>query len=369
MQSRTWNGKSASGSGTTDCSAFVSACLIHAGFLTGSCNNYNTGNLRAACLKAGAVDVTSQVNLTTCAGMQTGDILLRDTGAWAYQHVEFYIANNRRMGAHGKSTQDGGSGGTRAETVSIKGYYNSPWSVVLRFTGGGTASDDLHWRQSGNYNSSYVVNGYSSFSHMDDNCINNAIIVAQYFSSIGYTKEAICGILGNWSYESGINPDIWNWQGASSSASYSFTKGGTSYTFSKTDSGYGLGQWTPAHGGGNYFASNYAPSDWMSDADANGNGQLEFSEWISNNGQWNTANSKGWSWSDFKSATDTPEVMAEMFHRWWEYWSGGADSSLPTRIQYAREWYNKWDDWYQAGSGEQGNAHKLFWLIAKGVIL
>ena len=58
---------------------------------------------------------------------------------------------------------------------------------------------------------------------------NNAELILNYLTSKGWTKNAVCGMLGNMQTESTINPDVWE----------SFNSG-------NTQGGYGLVQWTPA---------------------------------------------------------------------------------------------------------------------------
>ena len=66
-------------------------------------------------------------------------------------------------------------------------------------------------------------NNYLSQSQME----NNAMIVYDYLSKQGWSKNAICGAIANMQAESTINPGLWE-------------KGNA------TNPGYGLVQWTPA---------------------------------------------------------------------------------------------------------------------------
>lgn len=70
--------------------------------------------------------------------------------------------------------------------------------------------------------------------------IENAREIYSILSGLGWTLNAVCGLLGNVGYESGYNP--WRWQGDSIGTSSSGL-------------GYGLVQWTPA---GNYINDNVA---------------------------------------------------------------------------------------------------------------
>jgi hypothetical protein len=71
----------------------------------------------------------------------------------------------------------------------------------------------------------YSKNAYLSPEEMTA----NATYILNYFTAAGWTKNAVCGMLGNMQTESTINPGIWE----------SFDAGNMSR-------GYGLVQWTPA---------------------------------------------------------------------------------------------------------------------------
>lgn len=68
-------------------------------------------------------------------------------------------------------------------------------------------------------------NSYLNLSQMKD----NAQYILDYLIARGWTKNAICGMLGNMQRESTINPGIWQ----------NLDSGNTAL-------GYGLVQWTPA---------------------------------------------------------------------------------------------------------------------------
>ena len=259
------------------------------------------------------------------------------------------------------------------------------WLYANNLLSGATPEAELHWISKGNFTksgSSITVSGYSPYAYTSAECCNNANIVANYcINTLGMTKQATCGILGNMTHESGINPNIFN----ASGGTWTFTSGGHTYTATGTDSGYGLCQWTYlANGHVSPLTESGCPSNVFDDdtagADANGNWQLQCIETFANRGQWNVANSRGWSWSDYKNNTIDVEDSAEMFFRWYEYWSGGTDGSHPQRRAYAKHWYDTWDDWYGAGSIPAGGLDPYsgssyeermgkFWLIAKGVVL
>ena len=71
----------------------------------------------------------------------------------------------------------------------------------------------------------YSSNSYLSYSQMKV----NAQYILDYLIAKGWTKNAVCGMLGNMQRESTINPGIWQ----------NLDAGNTSL-------GIGLVQWTPA---------------------------------------------------------------------------------------------------------------------------
>lgn len=66
------------------------------------------------------------------------------------------------------------------------------------------------------------------FLNMDEMRVNAEYILA-FLSQRGWTRNAVCGMLGNMQSESTINPGIWQ-----------------SLDFGNTSGGFGLVQWTPA---------------------------------------------------------------------------------------------------------------------------
>ena len=65
-------------------------------------------------------------------------------------------------------------------------------------------------------------NGYLTNAEIE----GNAVEVANYFTTQGWSRNAICATLGNMSGESGVNPGIWE-------------------NLTPYGGGYGLTQWTP----------------------------------------------------------------------------------------------------------------------------
>jgi hypothetical protein len=142
----------------------------------------------------------------------------------------------------------------------------------------------------------------------------NAQYILDYLTPKGWTKNAICGMLGNMQSESTINPAIWQ-----------------SLDSGNLDGGFGLVQWTPA--------SKYI--DW-----ANANG-LPYEEMdsnlarilyeVENNIQWINGNM---TFKEFTTSTDTPYNLAMNFLSSYER---PANPDQPNRGNQAQYWFDNLD--------------------------
>lgn len=108
-----------------DCSSLVCHVVQEAGIPVMDNGASYTGNMRDAFLKSGFVPV--KVNLATCQGMKRGDILLNDQS-----HTAIYIGNKQIVQAGGPNGHPE-PGDQTGEEIKVMGYYNFPWSVVLRY--------------------------------------------------------------------------------------------------------------------------------------------------------------------------------------------------------------------------------------------
>jgi surface antigen len=156
----------------------------------------------------------------------------------------------------------------------------------------------------------YSSNSYLSTSQMKV----NAEYILNYLTARGWTKNAVCGMLGNMQRESTINPGIWQ----------NLDSGNTSL-------GYGLVQWTPAT---KYFS-------W---ADSNGlershmDSQLKRILWELENGeQYYSTSSYPESFSEFTKSTKDVTYLASAFLH--NYERAGVSAELE-RQQNAQYWYN-----------------------------
>ena len=85
-----------------------------------------TGNMPEAFIRCGAVDVAGQVNLATGAGLQRGDVLVN-----RQNHAALYVGNG--MIVQARTDLDGAPGDSSGQEIRKQGYYNYPWTNVLRF--------------------------------------------------------------------------------------------------------------------------------------------------------------------------------------------------------------------------------------------
>jgi hypothetical protein len=138
----------------------------------------------------------------------------------------------------------------------------------------------------------------------------NAQYVLNYLLGKGWTKNSICGMLGNMQSESSINPARWQ-----------------SDVIGDMSAGFGLVQWTPA--------SKYI--DW-----ANANG-LSYPEMdsnlarilyeVDNNIQWINSNM---TFKEFTTSTDTAYNLAMLFLSSYER---PANPDQPNRGTQAENWF------------------------------
>lgn len=142
----------------------------------------------------------------------------------------------------------------------------------------------------------------------------NAEYILSYLLGAGWTKESICGMLGNMQSESSINPGIW--QG--------LDEGNMSL-------GFGLVQWTPAS---NYI--NWANSEGLDYKEMDSNlARIEYE--VKNNIQWINADM---TFQQFTQLTISPEECAELFLHSYER---PANPNQPNRATQARYWFDTLD--------------------------
>lgn len=118
-----------------DCSSFLSQIWTEVGVNVKGYGASWTGNMRSAFLKAGFVDVTALVDLSTGTGLFPGDVLLNES-----YHTEMYIGNGRLVGASINelgTVRGGQTGDQTGREIRVCPYYvySHGWDCVLRFMG------------------------------------------------------------------------------------------------------------------------------------------------------------------------------------------------------------------------------------------
>jgi LysM repeat protein len=159
----------------------------------------------------------------------------------------------------------------------------------------------------------YISNNYLTKEQMKV----NARYIYDYLTNRGWSKEAICAVLGNMQTESNINPGIWE-----------------GLDDSNIKGGFGLVQWTPSN---KYIK-------WAKDnglGDVNMDSQLkrilyevERDDKEPNSLQWQN---KNMNFRQFTQSTDSVETLANVFMNSYER---PYDSDQPKRGEQARYWYN-----------------------------
>ena len=175
---------------------------------------------------------------------------------------------------------------------------------------------------------------------------HNATKVYNYFVGLGWSRSAIAGIIGNMQLESWLSPALVEGthrsQAPNSAANLSDVPNSAMINFyDRNGSGYGLGlvQWdgytstAPAGQKLVSFAERYNIT-WY-----DGDTQLyRIQREYETNIQWSPATINGtrWTWSNFVTNNETPEVSAKIWRVCYEVAAAGTDD---TRQSNARYWY------------------------------
>lgn len=281
-----------------DCSSFVISAYETAGIPVRTNGATYTGNMYNVFLACGFQDVTSQINLSTGAGLISGDVLLHHQN-----HTELCIGGGRIVGASINELGGITGGATGDQTggeIRETNYYNYVWNCVLRYpeTGSGISKDDVT-----------SANRYLTQAEME----KNAAYIWAYLSRCGWSMSAVAGMLGNMQSESTINPGIWE----------SFNTGNLS-------GGFGLVQWTPASKYINWCsAQGLEPSDIDSALQ-----RIEYE--VSAGEQWLETSTYAISFAEFKVSTANPNYLAMAFLANYER---PLDPNQPQRGTQAEAWF------------------------------
>ena len=324
-----------------DCSSLISYALYQAGFrftttggydqihqavnspdgYTGNINYTVTWGLYYALPSCGFTKTT----ITSPSQYRVGDILLTN------QHVVmvsqtynsstgyYYTAEAHGVSASSWALQVGEYG--RSSVYGSCYRLSSQTATGTTGTGDSPATSSLSWSQKGNY-SNGKVNG--NYNLTETQKMNNLKLIYAYLGYLGWSKNARIGVMANMQCEGIVNPECYNYSSQKSSG---------------TDSGYGLCQWTGFDSSGKtldnmtgspYIQSSYCPSDFHTNAKANGEGQLNYLH--NYTGQWN-ASGAGLSWANYKVSTNSARWCTEKFFRYYEMYSGNDDGTLYKRLE------------------------------------
>lgn len=146
--------------------------------------------------------------------------------------------------------------------------------------------------------------------------IDNAQFIMDFLYSAGWSKNAICGVLGNMETESTMNSGLWE----------SLDEGNMS-------NGFGLVQWTPVSDLVVWLDANGYKNNWT-----NITGQLKrlLAE-VKDGGQWYTKAPYTLTFTEFTHSTQTPEYLAGAFIKCYER---PYNSDQPIRGTQATVWFN-----------------------------
>lgn len=161
----------------------------------------------------------------------------------------------------------------------------------------------------------------------EEESLNNAQIVANYFLNKGWSRNAISALCGNMRYESSINPNIWEY--------------GYDHSLER---GYGLVQWTPATKYINWANSNNL--DWTK-----GTSQLARIDYEQQEGiQWIATSQFSISFNEFTYSLQGVAYLTEAFGACYER-PFDLSESITSRIAFANRCYNELE-WKGGGSEE-----------------
>ena len=155
----------------------------------------------------------------------------------------------------------------------------------------------------------YSSNTYLSLSQMQV----NARFIYNYLGTRGWTKNAICGMLGNMQTESTINPGLWQ-----------------NRDQGNTNLGYGLVQWTPAT---KYleWARSYGYSTTQIEPQL-----LRIIYEVNHGLQWISTDEYPLSFLEFQKSTESPSYLAQAFLKCYER---PKNQTQPKRSEQAEYWW------------------------------
>lgn len=180
------------------------------------------------------------------------------------------------------------------------------------------------------YNNYWIASDqYLNQQHRDE----NARLIYDYLTNLGWTPQSVAGILGNMDVESSMNPALIEGRG------YHTLPTNNSVLAITTQTGVGLVQWTgttntpPAGQKLASFAIRYN-KEWYDGELQCFRLEREYDEDLQFD--HGTVDGVSYDWQVYTSSTETPEQLAKVWQTLYE--RGGTDTQ--TRQQKARYYYN-----------------------------
>lgn len=296
-----------------DCSSLMSKALTVGGYFTVN-PWFSTSGMRA---KMAAIGWQEYDPSTT--PWQAGDIVLKIDRPNEVNHTEMVYQGDGTggvtMGAHWAKP-------VFADQVSINTTRSngSQYDILFRDPGGGPVGATWHQSDgSGGLTSAQIT--------------DNAVLIRFYFSALGATEEAICAVLGNLQYESGLDPNKY-YGGVIGSAT-----------------AYGLPQFHPTSKYQDLAAQNNID---ITDADENGPFQLDVIG-LDILGDWYPTTDYPYTLQQFLALTDL-ETATKAFCFCYER---PGTTFNQQRLTYAQAWYGF--DWPADPGGQIGRYYYWLW--------
>lgn len=158
---------------------------------------------------------------------------------------------------------------------------------------------------------------YTSNTYLNDSQkATNAQCILNYLRSRGWSKNAICGMLGNFEKESTINPGLWQ-----------------NREPNNLDNAFGLPQWRPSRTYVNWANQNGYTIGAM-------DAQLDRLEWEVNTGQggkYDPVSPYLMTFPQFKTSMQSVDYLARAFLYNYEKAGSGSEAE---RVSYAVKWWN-----------------------------
>lgn len=116
------------------CSSFVNEAWRQAGVELPKSETVYTKDMQKIYTKVGFEIITDEVNVKTGKGLIASDVVLKPV-----YHTELYLGNGMLAGARGNANsgkpENGKAGDQSGNEITVSGYYNYPWTIVLRYVG------------------------------------------------------------------------------------------------------------------------------------------------------------------------------------------------------------------------------------------